>query len=113
VRLGVGKTTTALLRLKSLIGFFNSRRSREDNPAPVRFLVLTYNRTLRGLHRSAHTAAGSEFFERCRLPARLVFRKSQIFVVRLACILPPSEYDGEYDRPAPYGARCYGGCRGL
>ena len=45
---GSGKTTTALLRLKSLIGFFMSRRRRENDPSPVKILVLTYNRTLRG-----------------------------------------------------------------
>lgn len=45
---GSGKTTTALLRLKSLIGFFLSRRKRENNPSPVKVVVLTYNRTLRG-----------------------------------------------------------------
>lgn len=45
---GSGKTTTALLRLKSLIGFFQSRRRREENPSPLNVLVLTYNRTLRG-----------------------------------------------------------------
>jgi superfamily I DNA/RNA helicase len=45
---GSGKTTTALLRLKSLIGFFTSRRKRENDSSPVRILVLTFNRTLRG-----------------------------------------------------------------
>jgi len=45
---GSGKTTTALLRLKSLIGFFTSRRRREGDSSPVKILVLTYNRTLRG-----------------------------------------------------------------
>ncbi|NQZ52427.1 MAG: DEAD/DEAH box helicase [Moritella sp.] len=45
---GSGKTTTALLRLKSLIGLFLNRRQREANDAPVKILVLTYNTTLRG-----------------------------------------------------------------
>jgi DNA helicase IV len=45
---GSGKTTTALLRLKSLVGFFLSRRRREGNTNPLNVLVLTYNRTLRG-----------------------------------------------------------------
>ncbi len=45
---GSGKTTTALLRLQSLIGFFRSRRLREQNDEPIRILVLTFNRTLRG-----------------------------------------------------------------
>lgn len=45
---GSGKTTTALLRLKSLIGFFTSRKKRANDNTPIRVLVLTYNRTLRG-----------------------------------------------------------------
>ncbi len=45
---GSGKTTTALLRLRSLIGFFQNRKRRASDPSPVRVLVLTYNRTLRG-----------------------------------------------------------------
>src|SRR3954467_13370385 len=45
---GSGKTTTALLRLKSLIGLFLSRRKRENDATPIKILVLTYNRTLRG-----------------------------------------------------------------
>jgi DNA helicase IV len=45
---GSGKTTTALLRLKSLIGSFLNRRRRENDNTPVRVLILTYNRTLRG-----------------------------------------------------------------
>lgn len=45
---GSGKTTTALLRLRSLIGMFLSRRRRDEASNPVRVLVLTYNRTLRG-----------------------------------------------------------------
>lgn len=45
---GSGKTTTALLRLRSLIGMFTSQRKRQGSEKPVRILVLTYNRTLRG-----------------------------------------------------------------
>jgi DNA helicase IV len=45
---GSGKTTTALLRLRSLIGAFINRRRRQEGSVPVRALVLTYNRTLRG-----------------------------------------------------------------
>lgn len=45
---GSGKTTTALLRLRSLIGMFVSRKARLHTKEPVRILVLTYNRTLRG-----------------------------------------------------------------
>ena len=45
---GSGKTTTALLRLRSLVGLHLSRRERLGDTSPVRVLVLTYNRTLRG-----------------------------------------------------------------
>ena len=45
---GSGKTTTALLRLRSLIGVFLNRRQRQAEPSQVKVLVLTYNRTLRG-----------------------------------------------------------------
>jgi DNA helicase IV len=45
---GSGKTTTALLRLKSLIAYFKNRRLREEDASPLNVLVLTYNRTLRG-----------------------------------------------------------------
>jgi DNA helicase IV len=45
---GSGKTTTALLRLKSLIGAFVNRRRRGKSAEPIRALVLTYNRILRG-----------------------------------------------------------------
>ncbi len=45
---GSGKTTTALLKLRSVIAFFSNRRRREGSTSPVRVLVLTFNRTLRG-----------------------------------------------------------------
>lgn len=45
---GSGKTTTALLKLRSSIGSFLNRRRRQTNPEPLRILVLTYNRTLSG-----------------------------------------------------------------
>jgi len=45
---GSGKTTTALLRLRSLISLFSNRRERLGISEPIRVLVLTYNRTLRG-----------------------------------------------------------------
>ncbi|MBD8122888.1 DEAD/DEAH box helicase [Pseudomonas lutea] len=45
---GSGKTTTALLKLRSLAAFFINRARRQDNPETVNVLVLTYNRTLRG-----------------------------------------------------------------
>jgi len=45
---GSGKTTTALLKLRSLAAFFINRARRQDNPDSVNILVLTYNRTLRG-----------------------------------------------------------------
>ncbi len=45
---GSGKTTTALLRLQALISTFVNRKRREQIREPVRVLLLTYNRTLRG-----------------------------------------------------------------
>jgi len=45
---GSGKTTTALLRLKSLIAYFKNRLLREEEARNLNVLVLTYNRTLRG-----------------------------------------------------------------
>ena len=45
---GSGKTTTALLRLRQLCASRLSRRTRLGLSVPVRVLVLTFNRTLRG-----------------------------------------------------------------
>lgn len=45
---GSGKTTTALLKLKSLIAYFKNRLLREEEIRLLNVLVLTYNRTLRG-----------------------------------------------------------------
>lgn len=45
---GSGKTTTALLKLRSSVAFYLNRARRQVNPKPVKVLVLTYNRTLRG-----------------------------------------------------------------
>jgi len=45
---GSGKTTTALLRLRQLAAFWLNRRVRLAQSNPVRILVATYNRTLRG-----------------------------------------------------------------
>jgi superfamily I DNA and RNA helicase len=45
---GSGKTTTALLRLRSLVAAWLNRKRRLLLQSPVRTLVLTYNRTLRG-----------------------------------------------------------------
>ena len=45
---GSGKTTTALLRLSFLVNRFRARRERLNAAEPVRVLVLTFNRTLRG-----------------------------------------------------------------
>ena len=53
---GSGKTTTALLRLKSLIGSFLNRRRRENDTTPVRVLILTFNHPSR-LHRSSYKGA--------------------------------------------------------
>ena len=49
---GSGKTSTALLRLKSLFYMFATRRNRQNNQEPIRALVLTFNRTLAGYVRS-------------------------------------------------------------
>ena len=45
---GSGKTTTALLRLREQIHVRLKRRERYGHDAPVRVLVLTFNRTLQG-----------------------------------------------------------------
>ncbi|MBO9708015.1 MAG: UvrD-helicase domain-containing protein [Caulobacter sp.] len=45
---GSGKTSTALLRLRSLSYMFEERLQREGINRPVRILVLTFNRTLKG-----------------------------------------------------------------
>ena len=45
---GSGKTTTALLRLKFLARYWRDRRDDLGLEGPVRILVLTFNRTLRG-----------------------------------------------------------------
>lgn len=45
---GSGKTTTALYRLKFTVGFWQRRRRDGFIDGPVRVLVLTYNKTLRG-----------------------------------------------------------------
>ncbi len=45
---GSGKTTTAILRLKQLAAFWLNRRTRLGQTDPIRVLVITFNRTLRG-----------------------------------------------------------------
>lgn len=45
---GSGKTTTALLKLRAAVGFYVNRKRRMKTQSPVRVLVLTFNRTLRG-----------------------------------------------------------------
>jgi DNA helicase IV len=45
---GSGKTTTALLRLRFLVRLWRERRKDLGIEEPVRVLVLTFNRTLRG-----------------------------------------------------------------
>ncbi|MCG8418659.1 MAG: AAA family ATPase [Proteobacteria bacterium] len=45
---GSGKTTTAILRLKQLVGSWQKRAQRMGRSTPVRVLVLTFNRTLCG-----------------------------------------------------------------
>ncbi|MBX8577766.1 AAA family ATPase [Pseudomonas cichorii] len=45
---GSGKTTTALLKLRTSVAFYLNRARRQAEPSPVKVLVLTFNRTLRG-----------------------------------------------------------------
>ena len=45
---GSGKTTTAILRLKSLRAMMSRRRERQGADGALRVLVLTYNSTLKG-----------------------------------------------------------------
>jgi DNA helicase IV len=45
---GSGKTSTAILRIKQLVGFWLTRRTRLQIDDPIRLLVITFNRTLRG-----------------------------------------------------------------
>lgn len=45
---GSGKTTTALLMLKQLSEFWIRHRERNNDNNPIKILILTYNRTLRG-----------------------------------------------------------------
>jgi DNA helicase IV len=55
---GSGKTTTALLRLRFLVPYWRERHRDLGLPGPVRVLVLTFNRTLRGyIHRLAREEA--------------------------------------------------------
>jgi len=49
---GSGKTTTALLRLKSLANFMRARKDRVGDASPVKVLLLTFNRTLAGYVRA-------------------------------------------------------------
>lgn len=45
---GSGKTSTAILRLRSLAFMFEERRARAGSTEPVKIKVLTFNRTLSG-----------------------------------------------------------------
>lgn len=49
---GSGKTSTALLRLRSLYYMFIAKRERQNINKPIKILVLTYNRTLSGYIRT-------------------------------------------------------------
>ena len=59
---GSGKTTAALMRLRQLCAARAERRRRLGLPDPVRVLVLTFNRTLRGYveHLAAEQVEASE-----------------------------------------------------
>jgi DNA helicase IV len=59
---GSGKTTTAILKLQLLLMWFVQRRRRLENEEPVRALILTFNRTLKGYIDAlvkANTVAGN------------------------------------------------------
>ena len=58
---GSGKTSTAILRLQSLGFTFEQRRKREESDDPIRILVLTFNKTLRGYVNQLVTAQTSSF----------------------------------------------------
>ncbi|MER9605566.1 UvrD-helicase domain-containing protein [Mesorhizobium sp. M0243] len=58
---GSGKTSTAILRLRSLAYMFEARRTRQENDTPVRLLVLTFNRTLAGYIRALTEDQVEEF----------------------------------------------------
>ncbi len=45
---GSGKTSTALLRLRSLYYMFMAKRERQGSETPIKILILTFNRTLSG-----------------------------------------------------------------
>jgi superfamily I DNA/RNA helicase len=45
---GSGKTTTALLKLRSTLSSFINRKRRQNRADPIRILVLTFNSTLSG-----------------------------------------------------------------
>jgi superfamily I DNA/RNA helicase len=45
---GSGKTTTALLRLRSLSNMMRARKERKNDSSPLKVLLLTFNRTLAG-----------------------------------------------------------------
>lgn len=66
---GSGKTTTGLLRLRQLSRFWARRVRDGDAVGPVRVLVLTFNRTLRGyiealaeLHAKSEAGVASEIY---------------------------------------------------
>ena len=57
---GSGKTTTAILRLRGLTGLFLNRRKSTNSFKPVRTLIITFNRTLRGyVEELAHQQAAT------------------------------------------------------
>jgi len=49
---GSGKTTTALLRLRSLSNMMRARKERQNDISPLKVLLLTFNRTLAGYVRT-------------------------------------------------------------
>lgn len=45
---GSGKTTSALLRLTAIVNTLSYRRQLDNDPTPIKALVLSFNRTLSG-----------------------------------------------------------------
>ena len=93
---GSGKTTTALLRLREQIAVRLGRRQRRGDDAPVRVLVLTFNRTLEGYiselaHRSApdHDALDLEISTFARWARSLVGDVSILDRNQVSAVLRP------------------------
>ncbi len=86
---GSGKTTTALLMLKQLSEFWLRRRERSNDDSPVRILVLTFNRTLRGY---IHHLAQRQIYPNAKIQLEVTtFGKWAMKKVGVANIIQPFE----------------------